>query len=40
MADIGRGGMNGAVITIEEAKGKLSDALDADAASPPPSSVP
>jgi hypothetical protein len=40
MADIGRGGMNGAVITIEEAKGKLSDALDADTASPPPSSVP
>ena len=34
MADIGRGGMNGAVITIEEAKGKLSDALDADTASP------
>jgi adenosylcobinamide amidohydrolase len=32
MADIGRGGMNGAVITIEEAKGKLSDALDADTA--------
>jgi hypothetical protein len=33
MADIGRGGMNGAVITIEEAKGKLSDALDATAPS-------
>jgi hypothetical protein len=44
MADIGRGGMNGAVITIEEAKGKLSAALDADTASPsdspPPSSAP
>ncbi len=34
MADIGRGGMNGAVIAIEEAKGKLSDALDSDAATP------
>ena len=32
MADIGRGGMNGAVIAIEEAKGKLSDALDAESA--------
>ena len=34
MADIGRGGMNGAVIAIEEAKGKLGDALDADTAAP------
>ena len=34
MAEIGRGGMNGAVIAIEEAKGKLSDALDADTAAP------
>lgn len=34
MADIGRGGMNGAVIAIEEARGKLSDALDADTATP------
>ncbi len=34
MADIGRGGMNGAVVAIEEAKGKLSDALDSDAATP------
>ena len=29
MADIGRGGMNGAVIAIEEARAKLTDALDA-----------
>jgi hypothetical protein len=28
MADIGRGGMNGAVITIEEARAKLADALE------------
>jgi hypothetical protein len=34
MAEIGRGGMNGAVIAIEEAKGKLSDALDADTPAP------
>jgi len=34
MADIGRGGMNRAVITIEEARGKLVDALDAGSASP------
>jgi hypothetical protein len=34
MADIGRGGMNGAIIAIEEAKAKLSDALDADSATP------
>jgi len=27
MSDIGRGGMNDAVITIEEARGKLADAL-------------
>ncbi|HEV7605339.1 MAG TPA: hypothetical protein VGO15_10260 [Candidatus Limnocylindrales bacterium] len=32
MADIGRGGMNRAVITIEEARGKLVDALDAGSA--------
>jgi hypothetical protein len=32
MAEIGRGGMNGAVIAIEEARAKLSDALDAGAA--------
>ena len=31
MAEIGRGGMNGAVITIEEARAKLADALE-----PPP----
>lgn len=29
MAEIGRGGMNGAVIAIEEARAKLADALDA-----------
>ena len=29
MAEIGRGGMNGAVIAIEEARGKLIDALAA-----------
>ncbi len=29
MAEIGRGGMNGAVIAIEEARAKLTDALDA-----------
>jgi hypothetical protein len=44
MADIGRGGMNGAVIAIEEAKGKLSDALNADTPaqreSPAPSDPP
>jgi hypothetical protein len=35
MADIGRGGMNQAVIGIEEARAKLSDAIDqADAPSP------
>lgn len=30
MADIGRTGMNGAIIDIEEARGELTDALDAD----------
>lgn len=34
MADIGRGGMNGAVIAIEEARAKLADALDAGTAVP------
>ena len=29
MAEIGRGGMSGAVIAIEEARGKLADAIDA-----------
>jgi hypothetical protein len=40
MADIGRGGMNGAVIAIEEARATLTDALDADVAagSPEPGS--
>jgi hypothetical protein len=32
MADIGRGGMNGAVIAIEEARAALTDALEAGAA--------
>jgi hypothetical protein len=44
MAEIGRGGMNRAVIAIEEARAKLTDALDAGAASagdePVASSVP
>jgi hypothetical protein len=34
MADIGRGGMNRAVIAIEEARAKLADALDAGAVVP------
>jgi hypothetical protein len=34
MADIGRGGMNGAVIAIEKARAKLADALDAGTATP------
>lgn len=34
MAEIGRGWMNGAVIDIEEARGKLSTALDAASAGP------
>ena len=36
MADIGRGGMNGAVIAVEEARAKLADALEAGTASPSP----
>ena len=36
MADIGRGGMNGAVIAIEEARAKLADALDAGVAADSP----
>ena len=32
MAEIGRGGLNQAVLAIEEARGKLSDVLDAEAA--------
>jgi predicted sugar kinase len=41
MAEIGRGGMTGAVIAIEEARGRLTAAIDAassagDAASPNP----
>jgi hypothetical protein len=38
MAEIGRGGMNGAVIAIEEARAKLADALDVG--SPLPSDEP
>lgn len=38
MAEIGRGGMNGAVITIEEARAKLTDAIDAG--TPTPSDAP
>ncbi len=34
MAEIGRGGMNGAVIAIEEARAKLTDALDAGSPQP------
>ena len=34
MAEIGRGGMNGAVIAIEEARGKLISAIDAAGMSP------
>jgi hypothetical protein len=43
MAEIGRGGMNGAVIAIEEARGKLISAIDvagAAAANPESSSAP
>jgi hypothetical protein len=40
MADIGRGGMNGAVIAIEDARGKLSDAIDAETPAPGDSSAP
>jgi len=36
MADIGRGGMNGAVIAIEQARGQLADALTESSASPAP----
>ncbi len=34
MSEIGRGGMNGAVIAIEEARAKLTDAIDAGTATP------
>jgi hypothetical protein len=34
MAEIGRSGMNGAVIAIEQARGKLADALAAPEPSP------
>jgi hypothetical protein len=37
MAEIGRGGLNGAVITIEEARGRLANALEVTTpGSPPP----
>ena len=35
MAEIGRGGLNGAVITIEEARGRLADALEVSAPESP-----
>ena len=35
MAEIGRGGLNGAVITIEEARGRLADALEVPAPESP-----
>ena len=38
MAEIGRAGMNEAVIGIEEARGKLTDAIDA--ATPSPGAAP
>ena len=34
MAEIGRGGMNGAVIAIEEARAKLADAIDSESPTP------
>ncbi len=34
MAEIGRGGMNGAVIAIEQARAKLTDAIDRETAAP------
>jgi hypothetical protein len=37
MAEIGRGGLNGAVITIEEARGRLADAVDGSAPESPAS---
>jgi hypothetical protein len=36
MAEIGRGGMNGAVIAIEEARAKLADAIDSESPTPSP----
>jgi hypothetical protein len=36
MAEIGRGGMNGAVIAIEEARAKLTDAIESGSVSPSP----
>jgi hypothetical protein len=40
MSDIARGGMNGAVIAIEETKGRLGEALEEPEPSPEPSSEP
>ena len=34
MAEIGRGGLNGAVITIEEARGRLADAVEVQVSAP------
>ena len=39
MSDIGRGGMNGAVIAIEQARGEMADALAESEASPAPDRV-
>jgi hypothetical protein len=36
MSEIGRGGMNGAVVAIEQTRGRLADALAAEASEPPP----
>jgi hypothetical protein len=36
MSEIGRGGMNGAVIAIEEARAKLADAIDSESPTPSP----
>jgi hypothetical protein len=40
MAEIGRGGLNQAVLAIEEARGSLADVLNAEAAAGSPSSAP
>jgi hypothetical protein len=40
MAEIGRGGLNQAVLAIEEARGSLADVLDAEAAAASPSAAP
>ncbi|MDO8486063.1 MAG: hypothetical protein Q7S35_14075 [Candidatus Limnocylindrales bacterium] len=40
MAEISRGGMNGAVIAIEEARGRLTSAIDRASQAPSPSATP